>query len=408
MKKRWVVTLALALTLGFTGVACAAAADVPANHWAYGAVKKLVAEGIIEGDAAGRFNGDKTLTRYEFAIAVAKAMAKEEKANDEQRALIDKLAVEYRAEIEKLGVRVRNLEDKTNAIQLSGVDRIRYDESNGTKYDDLHFNIDFTITYKIDEDWKILTEGEWQRQLDRPGDGDSAGMNALSDKSSWGMNSAVNSQMEQLYVAGPVAGSDVKVGKYSYNPVYGLTFDTKVTGGEVSFGKVVKATLTTGKTDDDYKLNGAELAWVAGKGTQVRMGYQTVESAGVKTKFHNVGFDSRMVNDFHFTAVAAKSNRNNNNKAYVAKVQYKEADSEVVGSRDAFMSYRKVPENAVFYTTQDLEDRILDIDFKGVRVGFDYVPMKNTKCTVWYMTGKDATTSTTDIKVYRGQMEFYF
>jgi hypothetical protein len=406
MKNSLVVTLALVLVVGFTGLV--GAADVPVDHWAYDAVKKLAADGIIDG-GNGQFNGDKTLTRYEFAIVVAKAMIKEDKATDEQRALIDKLATEYKAELAKLGVRVRVLEEKTSAIQISGVDRIRTDQqSNGSKYDDIHFNIDFNIIYKIDDEWMIKTEGEWQRQFDRPGDGDTAGKNALTDMSSWGVNSAVNSQMEQLYVAGPVAGTRVRIGKYSYSPVYGLAFATKITGGEASFGNAVKITFSTGKTDDDHEFKGAELNWEASKTAAIKASYQSAETGGVTRNYGSVGFDAKVANDFYFTAAAVKSNQATSNRAYFTQLQYKMADSEVVGSGDIFASYRKIPANAVFYTTLDLEDRILDIDFKGVRFGLDYVPMKNTKFTAWCMTGKDVATSLTDIKVYRGQMEFYF
>ncbi|MBP2653483.1 MAG: S-layer protein [Firmicutes bacterium] len=408
MKKNLVAILALIIVVGCTGFA-AAATDVPANHWAYSAVKKLAADGILDSDAQARFNGDETLTRYEFAVAVAKAITKEDKATAEQKALINRLATEYQAELETLGVRINSLEEKTSTVQLSGVNRIRDDQqSNGSKYDDIHFNINFTITYKIDDAWIVKTEGEWQRQLDRPGDGDSAGMNALTDKSSWGVNSAVNSQMEQLYVAGPVMGVNVKIGKYSYKPVYGLAFDTKITGGEAAVGHMVKTTLSTGRTDDNNKFNGLDFNWAAGKNANVKAGYQTTEIDGVKSRYSSVGVDAPVVNDLHFTAAETKSNKNTDNKAYFAQLQYKVANSEIVGSNDIFASYRKVKTNAVFYTDQDLEDRILDIDFKGIRVGFDYVPMKNTKLTVWLMNGKDATTGLTDIRVYRGQMEFYF
>jgi len=408
MRISLVVMLALILVGGFTGMA-AAATDVPANHWAYSAVEKLAAGGILDSDAQARFNGDKILTRYEFAVAVAKAITKEDQATAEQKTLIDKLAIEYKEELEKLGVRINSLEEKTSAIQLSGVNRIRDDQqSNGSKYDDIHFNINFTIAYKIDDEWMIKTEGEWQRQLDRPGDGDSAGMNALTDKANWGVNDAVNSQMEQLYVAGPVCGTNVVIGKYSYNSVYGLAFDTKITGGEMTVGHTLKTTFSTGKTDDDYKFNGLDIKWAAGENAKIKVGYQATEISGVKNKYISVGFDTQVANDFHFTAAATKSDLVTSNKAYLAQVQYKAANSEIVGSNDIFASYRKVPTNAVFYTSQDLEDRILDIDFKGLRVGFDYVPMTNTKLTVWCMKGKDATTSLTDIKVYRGQMEFYF
>jgi hypothetical protein len=49
-------------------------ADVPSSHWAYAAVNRLAETGIIEGYPDGYFKGDKMLTRYEFAIAIARAL----------------------------------------------------------------------------------------------------------------------------------------------------------------------------------------------------------------------------------------------------------------------------------------------------------------------------------------------
>lgn len=118
MKKTLVTLLALVFVLGIAGTALAAPAnpfvDVPAKHWAYGAVAKLAKAGVIDGYGDGTFRGDRTMTRYEMAQAVAKAMAKSEKADAEMKALIDKLAVEFAAELNNLGVRVAKLEAKTN------------------------------------------------------------------------------------------------------------------------------------------------------------------------------------------------------------------------------------------------------------------------------------------------------
>ena len=70
--------LALALALGISGTALAANpfSDLPAGHWAYGAVAKLAAAGVVDGFPDGTFKGDKTMTRYEMAQIVAKALAK--------------------------------------------------------------------------------------------------------------------------------------------------------------------------------------------------------------------------------------------------------------------------------------------------------------------------------------------
>lgn len=46
--------------------------DVPLRHWAYDAVQKLVDAGVIIGYPDDTFKGDRAMTRYEFAAAVAR------------------------------------------------------------------------------------------------------------------------------------------------------------------------------------------------------------------------------------------------------------------------------------------------------------------------------------------------
>lgn len=49
--------------------------DVPDTHWAYQAVTELQQKGILIGYPDGYFRGKRTLTRYEFAVALQRALA---------------------------------------------------------------------------------------------------------------------------------------------------------------------------------------------------------------------------------------------------------------------------------------------------------------------------------------------
>ena len=97
MKKT--LLLAMTIAMGITASAYAANpfSDVPAGHWAYDAVNKLAAEGVVEGYPDGTYGGDRLMTRYEMAQIVAKAMA--------NGANVDKLAAEFADELDSLGVR---------------------------------------------------------------------------------------------------------------------------------------------------------------------------------------------------------------------------------------------------------------------------------------------------------------
>jgi len=127
MKKKILASLVATMAVGAT---CAFAAnpfvDVPTDSWAYKSVVELADAGVIQGVDGSYFQGERNITRYEAAEMVAKAMAHMDKANLEQRATINKLANEYADELNSLGVRVSNLEQKVGNVKMTGDFRIRY------------------------------------------------------------------------------------------------------------------------------------------------------------------------------------------------------------------------------------------------------------------------------------------
>ncbi|MCE5200300.1 MAG: S-layer homology domain-containing protein [Armatimonadota bacterium] len=71
----------IAYLLVAIGILCAAPAfaqgpftDVPTDHWAYDAVNRLQQDGVIIGYPDGTFAGKRTITRYEFAVAIARVL----------------------------------------------------------------------------------------------------------------------------------------------------------------------------------------------------------------------------------------------------------------------------------------------------------------------------------------------
>ena len=139
MKKTLTAAITTALVIGAASTTFAAAnpfTDVPTGHWSYDAVAKLAQDGVIEGYGDGTFRGDKAITRYEMAQMVAKAMAKSD-VSAADKAAIDKLAAEYSAELNNLGVRVGELENKVDNVKWGGKARLRTEnrevKTNGVK-----------------------------------------------------------------------------------------------------------------------------------------------------------------------------------------------------------------------------------------------------------------------------------
>ena len=126
MKKSLVFAMAMALGVSATAFAANPFSDLPAGHWAYGAVAKLAAAGVVDGYPDGTFKGDKTMTRYEMAQIVAKALAKGAIGAD------DKLVSEFADELDNLGVRVAKLEKNADAVKITGNIRTHYMDNSGS------------------------------------------------------------------------------------------------------------------------------------------------------------------------------------------------------------------------------------------------------------------------------------
>jgi len=122
--KKYICGAALSAALLTSSALASAAAnpfsDVPADHWAYDAVAQLADDGVIEGYGDGTYRGQNEITRYEMAQMVAKAMAKEDHVNAQQKAMIDRLAAEFAEELGNLGVRVDNLEQRIDNVRWGG------------------------------------------------------------------------------------------------------------------------------------------------------------------------------------------------------------------------------------------------------------------------------------------------
>ena len=124
--------LAMAVMVAFAAPAFAATnpfMDVPQGHWSYDAVGLLASRGIVSGYPDGAFKGAQPATRYEMASIVARALVTvdAEKASKQDLELLKKLVMEFKDELDALGVkvdsidkRVATLEDNLGGWKLSG------------------------------------------------------------------------------------------------------------------------------------------------------------------------------------------------------------------------------------------------------------------------------------------------
>ena len=147
--KKHLAVLAATAVLGVTSTFAANPfSDVTPQDWAYQAVAQLAAQGVVNGYPDGTFQGQHNITRFEMAQMVAKAMARQERTDAEQQAVINRLANEFSTELNNLGVRVSTLENKVGNFAFTGEARLRYQNS---KNED-------TNTYKSKFDYRARVQ----------------------------------------------------------------------------------------------------------------------------------------------------------------------------------------------------------------------------------------------------------
>lgn len=401
--------LAMTIAMGITASAYAANpfSDVPAGHWAYDAVNKLAAEGVVEGYPDGTYGGDRLMTRYEMAQIVAKAMA--------NGANVDKLAAEFAGELDSLGVRVANLEKKSDNVRITGQIRYEYGDRSGdlkeknSKVGSIaqhRLRTRIFVNGNINEDWTYTGRFE-NSQILSDIDGKSKGSTGDDDVT-----------LNQAYVSGRLGGVKVIAGKTDHYAGNGFIYDDTAEKIELSYGKDVKLTAYYGiPTDYGYdKMWGASVGGKVGN-LSLSAGYDkfqdalaSIESYGIDNSA-KTGSDNGIWNlsanykfgDFTLAATYLDSDidlRDNSKykdvdtNGYVVGLNYKGADKNKPGTWGLFANYYDQGAGTFVAHTMYPGDWSYYVDegFKGYMVGGGVTLAKNMVYQLHYydLEGKES------------------
>ena len=270
LNKKALVVLA-AVTLGTAGTALAASADsfsdVPKDHWSYEALDYLAKEGVIEGMGNSTFEGGRTMTRYEVASIVAKAMQKGG-GNFGDKTVLEKLHAEYADEINVLQQQVakntKQIEQNTKDIQenkekidrvkLYGFMRTQYDYDKDTTSGTIdkqtnRFYMDLRGDFKVNDYWTVKFQSETNRHYNdghrRANEGgiNNYGKDNYTGQKTW---SGHDGNMQRIWVEGKKDGLGwINIGR----AWRGLGFQNVLVGNEtdgIQFGAPIPGTKLTG------------------------------------------------------------------------------------------------------------------------------------------------------------------
>ncbi len=390
----------MALGVSATAFAANPFSDLPAGHWAYGAVAKLAAAGIVDGYPDGTFKGDKTMTRYEMAQIVAKALAKGAIGAD------DKLVSEFADELDNLGVRVAKLEKNADNVKITGNIRTSYDQS----YGDLK-NPSSAVTRsrlfftgEVNDNWHyvgmIQNQQHWINHNDKNDSGET------------------ETKFQRAYLTGNIGVVGVTAGRYEGFVAEGNVYDTRADAVTLS-GKSGKTYLsaTWGKMankdvvdqDDDKK---SETDSVAGEYTQAVLGGDIGNLNLEANYLHAKDIDTKwMTGDDNIWTAAANykagdwtigamylhgdaddkvAGKEPDHDGWVAKVLYKGAKASKPGSWGLFARYYdQGGATYIAHTMNGHYSKFGPDGFKGWEVGGNWAVAKNMVAQVNYYDLKD-------------------
>ena len=391
MKKSLVLAMAMALGVTASAYAANPFSDVPAGHWAYDAVNKLAAEGVVDGYPDGTYGGDKLMTRYEMAQIVAKAMAK--------GANVDKLAAEFADELDSLGVRVANLEKKADNVKITGEVRASYRDVDGDA--DGHEGLlrsRLWVNGQINEDWAYT--GMFENNQDFTNDtGD--------DKIDFA----------RAYVEGRVGGLDVVAGRYNEVTFTGNILDANMDMAKVSYGDKVKISAAAGKAYDSVEVDETNLLDSDDRiyigSIEAALGDVDAYVAYFKT---NTDMDKEIWNvgasygfgDFTLAAEYMRGDKeyfNAGKDGWWADLAWKGAEADTPGSYGIHAGYYDQSPSAYIMPTTDAE--YFADGYKGWNVGVSYTFAKNIVGMVNYWD-MEAQTSNEDAQTIFSELYFMF
>lgn len=453
MKKTVITIMVLAFVLSTAAVAFASPAnpfiDVPANNWAYQAVSKLAADGIIKGYPGDikNFRGDNPITRYEMAQIVARAMAREDQASVEDKALIDKLAVEFQTELNDLGVRVAKLEKNSSSIKIDGSDQERYQQNDSLKYAGFSNNGSRNSENRMQNNVKLTLSGDVNDDISFNGALYFRAQDDYSTNSYFTSSGTVNNEYESdlgfinayITVKDIMPTTNLLAGRLHVQVTNGLMFggdyfdgaqltfgDPKELSGFFGYGDYslmpgpdkIDPAATTYPTG--LKADIAQLKYTFAPGSNIAVGYLasankagdtltnigtvTNKASGILYKNWDAAVNYQFAPSFTLLGEYTKNNDSSvsaydsgDKTAWNAGLMYGNADKTKVGTADIYAKYLRRgylaapyqayvdPFNVQFATTTNVE---------GPNVGLDWTIAKNAIFSLEYYKLNHYTTDT--------------
>jgi predicted porin len=320
------------------------------------------------------------------------------------KAELDRLAAEFRDELDALGVRVAELEKYSDKVVWHGEMRYRYirdkeDVEGGgdIKRSNNPLQLRLLPTAEVNDHWKIKAR--------------------LTGSINMKKNTSTDFNLTYAFAEGNYNKLNLKVGKIVLftNVDEGMLFDDWFSGAQVTYGDKFKVLLSAGRWNvfdtDPASYQAGELSYDNDK-LYVGAGYHHLNSDDLIAKYGkddaNIWTAGLRYNFGDVTiggSYAKNTKADEYDKSWTAGLSYKGADQKKPGSWGISADYRYVGDNVSFAPTYDVYT--LSSNKKGVDVGVTWSPLLNTKVFLNYFWGKTLDTKE-DTKTFFSRVSWFF
>ena len=377
--KKHLAVLAATAVLGVTSAFAANPfSDVTPQDWAYQAVAQLASQGIVNGYPDGTFKGQHNITRFEMAQMVAKAMARQDRVDAEQNAIINRLANEFSAELNNLGVRVATLENKVGNFKFTGDARLKYEGKNDARDSKFDYRGRVQFEGTVNDNTKAVVRLAAEKEFGAEG-APKAELDHVYVQHNFGKYVTATAGRQDLvignglvyddYFEGAVAtvGKDKLNASVAYGYLQGGSYINEA-GKKVEFDKAERKDNSQVTV---YQLNTMPTEKLAVKGF-----YADVHEKGVNSVY-GASVDAKLGSKVWVGGEYAKQEtKGAAGEAWTAGLGYGEADMAKAGTWGAKVQYFDLKKAApVVSNTWNLNDQ--NQNYRGYLATVDYTVAKN-------------------------------
>ena len=367
--KKHLAVLAATAVLGVTSAFAANPfSDVTPQDWAYQAVAQLASQGIVNGYPDGTFKGQQNITRYEMAQMVAKALVRQDRVDAEQNAIINRLANEFSAELNNLGVRVSTLENKVGSFKFTGDARLKYEGKNDARDSKFDYRGRVQFEGTVNDNTKAVVR--------------------LAAEKEFGAEGAPKAELDRVYVQHNFGKyATVTAGRQDLVVGNGLVYDDAFEGAVATVGKdklnasVAYGYLQGGRAEglerkDNAQVTVYQLNTMPTEKLAVKGFYADVHEKGVNSVY-GASVDAKLGSKVWVGGEYAKQEtKGAAGEAWTAGVGYGEADMAKTGTWGAKVQYFDLKNAApVVSNTWNLNDQ--NRNYRGYLATVDYTVAKN-------------------------------